>query len=110
MITYSFLAQFFAHTHKDDFRLQLSMTETGDTQQEAPKSFVLLAPAISPVYHNNPAFRVVSLETDQLVLLDYTQYYMDLVMATGEEYQCSLFPGGGGGEVEGLHLRATVVF
>ena len=73
------------------------MTETGDTQQEAPKSFVLLAPAISPVYHNNPAFRVVSLETDQLVLLDYTQYYMDLVMATGEEYQCSLFPGGGGG-------------
>lgn len=73
------------------------MTETGDTQQEAPKSFVLLAPAISPVYHNNPAFRVVSLETDQLVLLDYTQYYMDLVMATGEEYQCSLFPSGGGG-------------
>ena len=99
MITYSFfLAQFFAHTHKDDFRLQLYMTETGDTQQEAPKSFVLLAPAISPVYHNNPAFRVVSLETDQLVLLDYTQYYMDLVMATGEEYQCSLFPGRGGGE------------
>lgn len=86
------------------------MTETGDTQQEAPKSFVLLAPAISPVYHNNPAFRVVSLDTDQLVLLDYTQYYMDLVMATGEEYQCSLFPGGGGGGVEGLHLRATVVF
>lgn len=48
------------------------------------KSFVLLAPAISPVYHNNPAFRLVSLDTDQLSLADYTQYYMDLVMATRE--------------------------
>lgn len=48
------------------------------------KSFVLLAPAISPIYHNNPAFRLVSLDTDQLSLTDYTQYYMDLVMATGE--------------------------
>lgn len=75
-------AQFFAHSHKDDFRLQMSMTETEDTQQGAKKAFVLLAPAISPVYHNNPAFRVVSLDTDQLALLDYTQYYMDLVMAT----------------------------
>ena len=48
------------------------------------KSFVLLAPAISPVYHNNPAFKLVSLDTDQLSLADYTQYYMDLVMATRE--------------------------
>ena len=48
------------------------------------KSFVLLSPAISPVYHNNPAFRLVSLDTDQLSLVDYTQYYMDLVMATRE--------------------------
>lgn len=68
----------------------MSMTETEDTQQGAKKAFVLLAPAISPVYHNNPAFRVVSLDTDQLALLDYTQYYMDLVMATGEGCQCTL--------------------
>ena len=88
------------------------MTEIGDTQQEAPKSFVLLAPAISPVYHNNPAFRVVSLETDQLVLLDYTQYYMDLVMATGEEYQCSLFHlmGGGGRRGFAFKSHSSIVF
>ena len=74
------LGQFFAHSHKDDFRLQMFELETSITA----KSFVLLAPAISPVYHNNPAFRLVSLDTDQQSLADYTQYYMDLVMATRE--------------------------
>ncbi len=72
-------AQFFAHSHKDDFRLQ-----TSNNQQDNTKSFVLLAPAISPVYNNNPAFRLMSLDIEQLSLVDYSQYYMDLVMATGE--------------------------
>lgn len=72
------IGQFFAHSHKDDFRLQMFEPETSITA----KSFVLLAPAISPVYHNNPAFRLVSLDIDQQSLADYTQYYMDLVMAT----------------------------
>ena len=58
--------------------------ETNAMKQDTAKSFVLLAPAISPVYHNNPAFRMVSLDTEQLSLVDYTQYYMDLVMATGK--------------------------
>ena len=58
--------------------------KTSDTRQDSDKSFVLLAPAISPVYHNNPAFRVMLLDTEQLSLVDYSQYYMDLVMATGE--------------------------
>ena len=86
-----FAAQFFAHSHKDDFRLQMSETETDKThQEEETKSFVLLAPAISPVYHNNPAFRVVSLDTEKQALLDYSQHYMDLVMATGEGWRAPL--------------------
>ena len=79
-----FPGQFFAHTHKDDFRLHLTAPETSAPQQVGGKSFVLLAPSISPVYQNNPAFRVMSLDTEHLSLLDYSQYFMDLVMATGE--------------------------
>lgn len=75
--------QFFAHTHKDDFCLHIPAADTSAPQQGSAKSFALLAPAISPVYQNNPAFRVMSLDTEQLSLLDYSQYYMDLVMATG---------------------------
>ena len=78
-----FFFQFFAHTHKDDFCLHIPAADTSAPQQGSAKSFALLAPAISPVYQNNPAFRVMSLDTEQLSLLDYSQYYMDLVMATG---------------------------
>ena len=77
-----FPGQFFAHTHKDDFRLHIPAADTSAPQQGSAKSFVLLAPAISPVYQNNPAFRVMSLDTEQLSLLDYSQYYIDLIMAT----------------------------
>lgn len=82
-ILLNFSAQFFAHSHKDDFRLQMFEPEVRNNQQDTTKSFVLLAPAISPVYHNNPAFKLMSLDTEQLSLVDYSQYYMDLVMATG---------------------------
>ena len=61
----------------------MTAPETSAPQQGSAKSFVLLASAISPVYQNNPAFRVMSLDTDNLALLDYSQFYMDLVMATG---------------------------
>lgn len=76
------VGQFFSHTHKDDFRLHIPAADTSAPQQDSAKSFALLAPAISPVYQNNPAFRVMSLDMEQLSLLDYSQYYMDLVMAT----------------------------
>lgn len=76
------VGQFFGHTHKYDFRLHMTAPATSAPQQGSAKSFVLLAPAISPVYQNNPAFRVMSLDTDNLALLDYSQFYMDLVMAT----------------------------
>lgn len=46
-------------------------------------SFILLAPSVSPVYDNNPSFRVVSINPQEQALVDYEQYYMDLVLATG---------------------------
>lgn len=84
-----FSGQFFAHTHKDDFRLQTIPLDISVGQQDLGKSFVLIAPAISPVYHNNPAFRLLSLDTEKLLIMDYTQYYMDIVMATGKIIYCN---------------------
>lgn len=39
---------------------------------------------MSPIYKNNPSFRVVYLDPDQRAMVDYEQYYMNLVMATGK--------------------------
>ena len=55
-------AAFAAHTHSDDFRV---------TGQE----FVLMNPAISPVYSQNPGFRVVSYRRDG-TLTDQSTYYL----------------------------------
>jgi hypothetical protein len=56
-----------AHIHSDDFRL---IGPAGEGQQ-----FVLLNPAISPVYGQNPGFRVVSYKSDG-TLTDETTYYL----------------------------------
>lgn len=76
------IGQFFAHTHKDDYRLHSFSSNISFSQHDPLMSFLLLAPAISPVYHNNPAFRMLSLDVEKLSLIDFTQYFMDLVMAT----------------------------
>jgi hypothetical protein len=61
------LAGFAAHIHSDDFRL---IGPAG-----ASRKFVLLNPAISPVYGQNPGFRVVSYRNDGTVT-DQTTYYL----------------------------------
>ena len=55
------------HTHTDDFRL---INSAG-----AKPEFVLISPAISPVYRQNPAFRVVTFANDGS-LSDESVYYL----------------------------------
>jgi sphingomyelin phosphodiesterase acid-like 3 len=61
------IASFAAHTHSDDYRL---IGAVGSEQE-----FVLMNPAISPIYSQNPGFRVVSYNRDGLVT-DQTTYYL----------------------------------
>ena len=55
------------HTHSDDFRL---INSSG-----AKPEFVLISPAISPIYRQNPAFRVVTFADDGS-LSDESVYYL----------------------------------
>jgi len=61
------VAGFAAHIHSDDFRL-IGPAGNG-------RKFVLLNPAISPIYGQNPGFRVVSYKSDGTVT-DQTTYYL----------------------------------
>ncbi|EDO46874.1 predicted protein [Nematostella vectensis] len=71
-------AQLYGHVHRDDIRLQAIQ---GD-EESVNRSFALLTPSVSPIFANNPSYRQFYLHPDQLVLLDYDQYFMDIVMAT----------------------------
>src|SRR5271165_1800568 len=68
------IAGFAGHTHSDDFRL------IGDAAAE--RQFVLVNPAISPVYSQNPSFRVVDYRTDGTITDQTTYYLTNLPMAS----------------------------
>ena len=72
------IATFAAHIHSDDFRL-VGATSEGRT-------FILLGPAISPVYEENPSFRVVSYRRDG-TLTDHTTYYLANLPAASSKHK-----------------------
>eukprot|EP00795_Rhopilema_esculentum_P004337 gene4337-20546_t len=74
------IGQLFGHIHKDDLRLQMLNDKAGSVDTHS--SFVFTAPGITPIYNNNPGFRVVTFNTVKRLLTDYHQYYMDLVLTT----------------------------
>jgi sphingomyelin phosphodiesterase acid-like 3 len=61
------IASFSGHTHTDDFRL---ISSAG-----VNRAFVLVDPPVSPIYDQNPAFRVVTFASDGS-LADQTTYYL----------------------------------
>jgi len=73
------LLSFAGHTHADDFRLI-------NTAGQHP-AFVLINPAISPIYRQNPGFRTVTFAGDGS-LLDASVYYL-----TNLEFASNKTPG-----------------
>jgi hypothetical protein len=63
------VAGFAAHTHSDDFRV-------------VGQEFVLMNPAISPVYSQNPGYRIVSYRGDGTLVDQRTYYLTDLPSAS----------------------------
>jgi hypothetical protein len=61
------IASFAGHTHADDFRVIGAA--------DGNRLFVLIDPAVSPVYNQNPAFRVVTFDPDG-TLADQSTYYL----------------------------------
>jgi sphingomyelin phosphodiesterase acid-like 3 len=68
------LASFAGHTHMDDFRL---INTVGVNQ-----AFVLIDPAISPIFDQNPAFRVMSFRSDGSLANQSTYYLTNLRQAS----------------------------
>jgi hypothetical protein len=81
------------HSHMDEFRL----TPDGETGRSS--SFLLVTPAISPVFQNKPGLQVLSYDRKAFSILDYTTHRLDLAAGSSDwraEYRFSrtrsLFP------------------
>jgi hypothetical protein len=69
------VASFAAHIHSDDFRL---------VGAAGGKEFVLMNPAISPIYQQNPGFRIVNYNGDGRVL-NHTTYDLTNLSQAGSK-------------------------
>ncbi len=67
-------AVFAGHTHTDDFRV---IGADG-----APTTFILIDPPVSPIYYQNPAFRVVTFLTNGEILDQSTYFLTNLEAAS----------------------------
>ena len=65
-------AVYSGHTHMDEFRLVFNNAHTGDGTP------VLSIPAVSPIFGNNPAYKVFRLEEATWRFADYDAYALDL--------------------------------
>ncbi len=72
------LASFAGHTHADDFRVIGA--------KSANPHFVLIDPAISPIYDQNPGFRIVDYRSDG-TLADQTTYFLTNLQQAGGKTQ-----------------------
>lgn len=81
-------AVFAGHIHRDDFRL--FRTETG----AAVATFVV--PAISPVYADNPAYKILTYAPATLTIQDYVLHYLNPeaeTWQTGQVFSRAYGPG-----------------
>jgi hypothetical protein len=61
--------------HKDDYRFFYADSENPSLEQSTS---LLLAGSISPVYDNNPSFRLVYVDDRTGTFVDYIQWYMNM--------------------------------
>lgn len=61
---------FAGHFHRDDFRIF--------SKYDNPNSYILIAPSISPVYGNNPSYRIFFYNRSDYTLINYISYAMNL--------------------------------
>lgn len=81
-------AIFAGHIHRDDFRLVRT------DQGAAAVTYVV--PAISPVYANNPAYKILSYDPATLAVQDYAVRYLDAAIGTwqtGQVFNQAYGPG-----------------
>ncbi|MET0648970.1 MAG: metallophosphoesterase [Pyrinomonadaceae bacterium] len=72
---------FAGHTHMDSFQL------VNQAIDKRAASAVTITPAISPIYGNNPGFKVFTYDRQSSALIDYTTYYLNLgAGARGERW------------------------
>lgn len=74
------LAQYYGHTHRDEYRLFYSLN-----QSEVPIGLAYIGPSITPFTENNPAYRLYYMDENS-VLTDHETYFFNLTEANESKH------------------------
>jgi sphingomyelin phosphodiesterase len=66
-------AQFFGHTHRDEFRLVFSTSNSSD-----PVAFQFISPSITSYSATNPSYRIYSVDPETFEVLYHETYFFNL--------------------------------
>ncbi|EDO31208.1 predicted protein, partial [Nematostella vectensis] len=82
-------AQFFGHTHSDEFEVFYD-----EKTRRIPISFAFLGPSVTPYQFHNPGYRIYDIDGDydnsSRVVLNHETYILDLIEANKGEVQWTL--------------------
>lgn len=70
---------FAGHFHRDDFRVIM--------KDNNPVSFISITPSISPIYGNNPSYKVFQYDKTTFSLTDYDGYYIEGLTTSKPEWR-----------------------
>ena len=68
--------------HKDDYRFFYADSDEPCVEESA---YLLLAGSISPVYDNNPSFRLVYVDDKTGDFVDYRKWYVNMATTAGKK-------------------------
>ena len=68
-------AQFYGHTHRDEFRVVYALDDKNGSQ---PVSFQFVCPSITSYSQTNPAYRVYEIDASTYEAVNYKTYYFNL--------------------------------
>lgn len=63
------ISAFAGHFHRDDYRVFIN-------ERRLPVSYLLVTPSISPVYDNNPSYKIFSYDTSGFNIINFDSYYL----------------------------------
>lgn len=68
-------AQFYGHTHRDEFRVVYGIN---DRENNQPVAFQFICPSITSYSQTNPAYRIYEIDSGTYEVVNYKTYYFNL--------------------------------
>lgn len=83
--SYTVRGQFFGHSHSDHVSFYPRLKNISKMEQAPLSSYYLVAPSLTTYSNRVPEYRVMEIDFDSSIVLDFKQYRLDLRKFTSRD-------------------------